>query len=161
MASIDRSKLTSGISWPLDVKLITRVGDSVTDSRPGSGRPHRGIDIFASAGTPILSASMGEVKRVVDGRFTSEEHRKRAGLYIDVEGPGGIIFRYLHLGSAYVSVGQPVVRGTLIGDIGASYTSGAKVPHLHFEMRIGFDRSSPDGYGKPLAPDKYLPARNT
>lgn len=159
MAAGDGPVVAEGISWPLDVSKIRRIGDSVTDHRPGSGRPHRGIDIFAAAGTPILSAGTGTVRRIVDGRFASEEHRKRAGLYIDVEGTGGIIFRYLHLGSVYVSVGEQVARGKLIGDIGPAYTSGASDPHLHFEMRVGHDRKYRDGYGTPLAPDRFLPPR--
>lgn len=150
---------SDGIAWPLDVSKIRRVGDSVTNKRPGSGRPHRGIDIFAAAGTPIVSASAGLVSRVVDGRFSGEEHRKRAGLYIDVTGSGGIIFRYLHLGSAYIAVGDKIPRGKLLGDIGPSYTSGASDPHLHFEMRVGMDRKFRDGYGMPLTPEKFLPPR--
>lgn len=153
------SRTPGGIAWPLDVSKIRRIGDSVTDKRPGSGRPHRGIDIFAEAGTPIVSAGGGKVSRVVDGRFASEEHRKRAGLYIDVLGSGGIIFRYLHLGSAYVSVGEEILRGKLIGDIAPAYTSGAQDPHLHFEMRLGMDRKYRDGYGMPLTPEKILPSR--
>lgn len=149
-----------GLTWPLDVRRITRVGDTVTDKRPGSGRPHRGVDIFAAAGTAIIAASAGVVSKIVDGRFTSQSQRKRAGLYIDVSSDGGIIFRYLHLGSVYVAVGDRVNRGKLIADIAPAYTSGAEKPHLHFEMRVGLSREIPDGYGKPLDPLKLLPPRN-
>ncbi len=158
--TVEQRTGAQGLSWPLDVRSITRVGDTVTDHRPGSGRPHRGVDIFAAAGTAIVAASAGVVSKVVDGRFTSESHRKRAGLYIDVTSDGGIIFRYLHLGSVYVGVGDKVNRGKLIADIGPAYTSGAEKPHLHFEMRVGLSRQIPDGYGKPLDPLKLLPQRN-
>lgn len=158
----DQSILGGGIAWPISVRLITRVGDSVTDRRPGSGRPHRGIDIFAAAGSDVLSAGAGKVSRIVDGRFSAEEHRKRAGLYIDIVGTGGLVFRYLHLGSAYVRVGDSVSRGLRIGDVGPAYTSGASDPHLHFEIRMplgGSSKKLPDGYGQPIAPDRILPPR--
>lgn len=149
---------TEGIGWPI-LGPIHRIGDSVTASRPGSGRPHRGIDLFVPAGTEVFSAAAGVVRKIKDGRFATTEHRRRAGLYIDIEGTGGILYRYLHLGSVFVTVGNQVARGALIGDVAPPYTSGAAVPHLHFEMRLGHDPSSTDGYGKPLAPDKFLPRR--
>lgn len=149
---------TEGIGWPI-LGMIQRIGDSVTTSRPGSGRPHRGLDLFVPAGTEVVSAAAGVVRKIKDGRFATAEHRRRAGLYIDIEGAGGIIYRYLHLGSVFVSIGSQVARGTLIGDVAPPYTSGAAVPHLHFEMRLGHDPSSADGYGKPLTPDKLLPRR--
>lgn len=151
-----------GLSWPVPVRRITRVGDSVTDRRPGSGRPHRGIDIFVPAETEVLSAGAGVVSRIVDGRFSGEMHRKRAGLYIDVLGAGGLVFRYLHLGSVFVNKGDPVERGQKLADVAPAYTSGASDPHLHFEMRLPTERSTKkyaDGYGTPLAPDRFLPPR--
>lgn len=149
---------TEGIGWPLHGP-IERIGDSVTASRPGSGRPHRGIDLFVPAGTEVFSAAAGLVKKIKDGRFSTGEHTRRAGLYIDIEGAGGIVYRYMHLGSVFVAVGSRVGRGIRIGEVAPPYTSGAVVPHLHFEMRLGYDPSSTDGYGKPLAPDKLLPRR--
>ncbi len=154
----NRRVVAEGIGWPIAGR-ISRIGDSVTASRPGSGRPHRGIDLFVPAGTQVVSASAGLVKNIKDGRFSTAEHRRRAGLYMDIEGAGGIVYRYLHLGSVFVTVGSQVSRGTLIGDVAPSYTSGAAVPHLHFEMRLGYNSSSSDGYGKPLAPDQFLPRR--
>lgn len=157
--SLGRLRIASdGIGWPIHGP-IDRIGDSVTPSRPGSGRPHRGIDLFVPAGTEVFSAAAGHVKKIKDGRFATGEHTRRAGLYIDIEGAGGIIYRYLHLGSVFVAVGSQVGRGTRIGEVAPPYTSGAAVPHLHFEMRLGYDSSSTDSYGKPLAPDKFLPRR--
>lgn len=158
----DSEFVGGGLSWPVPVQKISRVGDSVTDRRPGSGRPHRGIDIFVPGETDVFSAGTGVVMRIVDGRFSGEMHRKRAGLYIDVIGTGGLVFRYLHLGSVFVSKGDSVRRGQRIADVAPAYTSGASDPHLHFEMRMPTEASKKkyaDGYGTPLAPDRFLPPR--
>lgn len=149
-----------GLGWPI-TGSITRIGDTVTASRPGSGRPHHGLDIFAPAGTHVLSAAAGKVVRVQDGRFAATAPRRRAGLYVDVLGPGGIVFRYLHLGRVFVRQGEEVGRGTLLGEVAPAYTSGASEPHLHFEMRAGYSSSSSDGYGQALAPDQVLPRRES
>ncbi len=55
--------------------------------RAGSGRPHKGVDLFAEAGSPVLSAAYGRVLRVVDGRTADpkkQEGLARAGLFVDV-----------------------------------------------------------------------------
>src|ERR1043165_7886504 len=66
-SSADQSKGPQ-VSWPIDKALIRRVAQSVLTDRNGKGRPHKGIDIFAPAGTPVLAAKGGRILRVVDGR---------------------------------------------------------------------------------------------
>lgn len=70
--------------WPIALQDTRRVGESVTARRAGSGRPHKGIDVFADAGTKVLSADYGHVARVVDGRAGDRESLLRAGLFVDV-----------------------------------------------------------------------------
>ena len=126
------------VQWPIAQRQITRVGESVLADRNGRGRPHKGIDLFADAGTEVVAASAGEVLRVVDGRQSAHEARRRAGLFIDVRGRNALVFRYLHLGESRVQVGAVVRPGMVLGTVAPAHTSGlASAPHVHFEVRQG------------------------
>lgn len=140
------------LAWPIARTEIKRVGDQLMDSRPKTGEPHKGVDLFAKPGTPVTAARSGRVKRVVDGRGSDREAARRAGLWVDVA-VGKQIDRYLHLGEAKVLPGQKIKRGDLIGAIAEAETSGTgKGPHLHFEVRAGDYTSERQDYGAPINP---------
>lgn len=146
------------VRWPIAPAQLHRVGQSVLADRNGQGRPHKGIDLFADAGTPVLAAQQGQVIRVVDGRSGKRAAQQRAGLFIDVLGRDTLVYRYLHLGEARVRPGQTVSQGVVLGTVAAAHTSGLReAPHLHFEIRQGdVDRSRED-YGTPVDPLRLLP----
>ena len=159
----DMAKKTNilGPVWPIPANRLRKVGDSVMARRAGSGRPHKGVDLFAEAGSPVLSAVLGKVLRVIDGRNDARDSLARAGLFIDVRGLDGRVYRYLHLGSAAVREGEPVRAGHVLGTVSPSGQSGVEhsEPHVHFEIRAGdWDRRAGD-YGEPVDPLKVLPPR--
>ncbi len=90
-------------------------------------RFHRGVDIAARSGTPILAAGSGTVTRV--GSFAGY------GLLVEVDHGGGVRTRYGHANSLLVRAGQRVSRGQLIARVGN--TGLATGPHLHFEVWVG------------------------
>ncbi len=144
--------------WPIARAQVQRAGQSVLADRNGKGRPHKGIDIFAAAGTAVLSACEGEVLRVVDGRQGHTTSQQRAGLFVDIRGSAGWIYRYLHLGSARVQAGKKVACGDALGTVAPAYTSGlSEAPHLHFEIRQGDFDSRKKDYGRPVDPLRWLP----
>ena len=153
-----------GPVWPIPLSRLRKVGESVLAHRAGSGRPHKGVDLFADADTPVLSAVYGRVLRVVDGRTADrlkDESLWRAGLFVDVRGIDRRIYRYLHLGSHAVTAGQPIRAGDPIGTVSPSGQSGVEhsEPHVHFEIRAGdFDREQ-RVYGEPIDPLAVLPPR--
>jgi murein DD-endopeptidase MepM/ murein hydrolase activator NlpD len=106
---------------------------------PISGRSsfHTGIDIIASPGTPIVAAAGGVVGSV--------EFHPEYGNMIDIDHDTGITTRYAHLLKSQVKVGDVVMKGQVIAQVGA--TGRVTGPHLHFEVR---DR------GVPLNPNKFL-----
>jgi murein DD-endopeptidase MepM/ murein hydrolase activator NlpD len=144
--------------WPLALDQIRRVGESVLADRDGHGRPHKGLDIFAEAGTDVLAAREGRVLRVVDGRQSMHIAQRRAGLFVDVQGADALVYRYLHIGAVHVTAGASVRQGAVLGTVAPPFTSGlAETPHLHFEIRQGdFDRARGD-YGAPVDPRRLLP----
>lgn len=147
-----------GAVWPIARAQIERVGESVLADRNGQGRPHKGVDIFAAAGTEVLAAQGGRVLRVVDGRQSQSASQRRAGLFVDVRGNDALVYRYLHMGGTQVEAGAAIPQGTALGTVAPPFTSGlAETPHLHFEIRQGdFDRSRQD-YGTPVDPLRLLP----
>lgn len=151
-------RLVSKVSWPMDRVQIRRVGQSVLTDRNGKGRPHKGIDLFAPAGTRVLAAQGGRILRVVDGRSGETASQRRAGLFIDVLGVDALVYRYLHLHDAQVQPGQTVGVGAVLGAVAAAHTSGlAEAPHLHFEIRLGDAGHGKKDYGASIDPLRLLP----
>ncbi|MDT8341881.1 MAG: M23 family metallopeptidase [Longimicrobiales bacterium] len=86
--------------------------------------PHRGVDISADKGTPILSAARGRVVRA--GWATG------LGQMVEIDHGYGYVTRYGHASKLHVRVGQSVERGQLIAQVGS--TGIATGPHLHYEV---------------------------
>lgn len=145
-------------NWPIERVQIQRVGQSVLTDRNGKGRPHKGIDLFAPAGTTVFAAQRGSVLRVVDGRHAASASQRRAGLFVDVLGRDALVYRYLHLGEARVKSGQTVSQGSVLGTVAAAHTSGlADAPHLHFEVRLADVDHDRKDYGTSIDPLRLLP----
>jgi len=92
----------------------------------GSSGVHKGIDIFGSKGTPLLSATDGVV--IFSGDIS------KGGKVIAVLGPKWRIHYYAHLDSATVSAGKWVSRGETVGTLGDSGNAAGKPPHLHYSI---------------------------
>lgn len=98
---------------------------------------HEGIDFMAKEGTPTVAAAGGVV-------IYSEFH-PQYGNMIDIDHGNGLVTRYAHLSKRLVKVGDVVLRGAGIGEVGRTgRTTGT---HLHFETR---DR------GQPRNPAQFL-----
>ncbi|MBX7057221.1 MAG: M23 family metallopeptidase [Leptospirales bacterium] len=87
---------------------------------------HRGVDLRARRGAPVLCAAAGIVSRI---EFRSDGY----GNNVRVLHNSGYETIYAHLQSIYVHRGQELDPGQLIGLAGAS--GAATGPHLHYELR--------------------------
>jgi murein DD-endopeptidase MepM/ murein hydrolase activator NlpD len=149
-------------TWPIAAEDLVRIGQSILGDRDGTGRPHKGIDLFAAAGTPVRAAIAGRVLRVVDGRRSGGSSRRQAGLFVDVLGADDKVYRYLHLGTAQVAAGQAVASAEGIGTVAAAGTSGlGAVPHLHFEIADSDYDAQRGDYGPRRDPLRHLPPLRT
>ncbi len=107
-------------------------------------RPHKGIDLAASRGVPVLASTDGIVI------YTGKDFNG-FGKMIMIETIGedaGYATLYAHLDKIVVYDGQKVNQGDTIGALGNTGRSSG--PHLHFEIR----RSD----GIPIDPLTLLPA---
>lgn len=102
---------------------------------------HKGIDIVAMVGTPIVASADGEVI------FSGRQRGYGSTVVID---HGDYMTLYAHASKLIARAGDKVRRGDYIAKVGR--TGNARGAHLHFELR---DRDN-----KPLDPSLYFSQTN-
>ncbi len=90
-------------------------------------RPHTGVDISATRGTPVYATADGVVVEAGAGEAGSGY-----GIACVINHGYGYETLYGHLDQVVVSKGAKVKRGQIIGKVGNSGLSVA--PHLHYEV---------------------------
>ncbi len=90
----------------------------------GFTRMHKGIDIGAPIGTPVMAAASGTVR--------SAGWSGGYGRFIRLDHSGTLATGYGHLSRLAVRAGQAVSAGQVIGYVGSSGMSTG--PHLHWEV---------------------------
>ena len=91
------------------------------------GRMHKGIDIAAPTGTPIMASASGEV---ISAGWSSGGY----GNLLRIRHPDGSISLYAHNSRILVRRGQKVNQGQKIAEMGSTgYSTG---PHLHYEIHL-------------------------
>lgn len=97
--------------------------------RDAGRRSHRGVDIFAPRGTPVLASAEAWVTRVreteVGGRV----------IWLRNKGNGDALY-YAHLEQQDVEEGQAVSPGDPIGLVGNTGNARTTPPHLHFGVYV-------------------------
>ncbi|MEO5984391.1 MAG: M23 family metallopeptidase [Ferruginibacter sp.] len=103
----------------------SNVGSVWGDERDGGRRKHEGIDIFAAKGTAVVAISDGVIKFAgnddIGGRTVTLQPD-------DYEWEA----YYAHLDVQYVSTGERVKKGQLLGTVGNSGNAQTTPAHLHF-----------------------------
>ena len=119
---------------------------------PYAAGQHRGIDIAAATGTPVVAAA--------GGRGPLRRHGRLVGLTVSIRTADGLFdTSYLHLSSTAVRKGERVVGGRArSGRWGRPACGPRQRPHLHFGVR---DAGTDHGYHDPLAflPPPPVPAQ--
>ena len=104
----------------------------------GTDRLHKGQDIFAPQGTPVLSATEGYVANIGENSL--------GGQTVSVVGAGGRVYYYAHLDSyaPQIAEGDWVTTQTVLGFVGTTGNAAGTPPHLHFGVY------APSGAVNPL-----------
>lgn len=106
---------------------------------PFTGRRelHKGLDIAAPKGSPIIAPA--------DGVVTYSARKGLMGNMISIKHGYGLLTRYGHISKLLKKKGERVERGEVIALVGS--TGRSTGPHLHYEVRLN---------GVPVNPEKYI-----
>jgi murein DD-endopeptidase MepM/ murein hydrolase activator NlpD len=136
----------AGFVQPREAKVTGQFGEKrVFNGKKQS--QHYGTDLAGAVGEPVRAANDGVVVLARDC-FAS-------GKSIAVAHGGGLFSVYFHLSDIGVRPGDPVVRGQVIGKVGA--TGRVTGPHLHFGIKVVDIYVDPDSvyrlaFAAPTAP---------
>ena len=111
------------------------------DPITGKSTFHTGVDLHATVGTPVMAAAGGVV--------AASTYMAEYGNVVDIDHDNGLTSRYAHLSKSLVKVGDVVMKGQVVAQVGM--TGRTTGPHLHFEVREK---------GIPLNPNKFLAMGN-
>ena len=119
------------LCWPLPGHTYISCHFGEVDAFGNAG--HRGTDIPAPEGTPILAAHSGTV--LVSGWNDSY------GNQVLLDNGAGLSTRYAHMSQTAVTAGEAVTAGQVIGYVGSTGDSTGN--HLHFEVMQNGVRMNP------------------
>ncbi len=132
-----KKKLVPSVS-PVDTGWFSSNFGWRIDPFTGQNAFHEGVDFMSETGSPVVTAAGGVVV------YSSDNHPEY-GSMIEVDHGNGLLTRYAHLSKRLVKVGDVVLRGGKIGEVGN--TGRSTGPHLHFEVRFK---------GAPQNPVRFL-----
>lgn len=111
-------------------------GDVAHQSRGG----HKGIDVFARAGEPVVAPVTGTIINV------TTQDSGAGGRTVTIQ-KDDINYYHAHLDRVFVKAGQTIKAGQLIGTVGDTGSARGTHPHVHFSMYYadrGYDKGSID-----------------
>ncbi len=140
--TVDDIVVSSGpvsLRWPLNItgKITSRFVDRIN---PVTGRheSHRGLDIAAAKGTPIVAAASGTVLVAT--------YSPVMGNYVIVSHSANFYTIYMHSSALKVSSGDTVTQGQTIALVGTTGQSTGN--HLHFGVCLNGSYVNPENYVK-------------
>ena len=122
------TRSTSGLVCPVDGP--SSFSDTWGAPRSG-GRTHKGVDMSAPRGTPLVAIETGRIYRLSNSTL--------GGISVYLLGNSGDMYYYAHLDAWAdgLAGGQKVTAGDLVGSVGTTGNSPSWLPHLHFGWQPG------------------------
>ncbi len=122
---LSRMPPPDAVAMPVAGVRARQVADTFGAPR-GRDRTHQGVDIFATRGTDVVSATRGVVSSVREGGL--------GGRQVWVLGPAGQRHYYAHLDdwAEGLAAGDVVEEGHVLGSVGDTGNARGTPPHLHY-----------------------------
>ena len=113
--------------WPVKGKIESLFGEKrILDGKLRENYYHRGLDLGAKTGTPIVAVN--------DGKVVLNRHFLEEGNIVAVDHGRGVMSAYLHCSAILVREGETVKKGQVIARVGSTGVSNS--PHLHFGLYV-------------------------
>lgn len=125
---LQRERLSKRVlpsQMPVDTKWFSSGYGYRIDPFSGQRAFHSGVDFSAQRGTPIKAAAGGVV-------VYSARHAEYGNM-VEIDHGNDLVSRYAHASKRLVKLGQVVLQGQIIAEVGS--TGRSTGPHLHFEIR--------------------------
>lgn len=128
-----------GYIYPVDPTAWTLGDDFAAHVARGSQEP--GIDWWTSIGVAVWAPGAGQIVDV------QSSYAGATGAYVTLVTDEGDWFRFLHLNSTSVTVGQTVAQGEVIARTGGSGfgSPSGYGPHIHVSFKVGYTGTFPGG----------------
>ncbi len=161
--SLDVGSATPTSNWILPVAGMRSAPGDVSQGgnwQPGSfgyqkpaskgGHVHSGTDIYAEAGTSIVTP--------VAGTVTSVGYGSKSGYHIRIRGTDGIDYYFAHMQApSQWEQGTKIQAGIHIGAVGNSGNASGTTAHLHFGMKKNGQAISPNDFLRTGTQQKHTP----
>ncbi len=131
------NSFSGDFTWPVpsSTRITSKFGNR-DQPTAGASSNHKGIDIGASTGTPIVAAASGTV--------VTATYSVSAGNYIMISHGDSTYTVYMHCSDLYVASGDQVSKGQQIAAIGNTGISTGS--HLHFGISMSGNYVNPLDY---------------
>ncbi|HEV7763303.1 MAG TPA: peptidoglycan DD-metalloendopeptidase family protein [Acidimicrobiales bacterium] len=139
-----------GNTFPVPAPYEVSFSDSWHACRDGCSRQHKGNDLMAAEGTPVVAVESGIIAKV-DGTDDGN-----GGLSVWLLGDSGVAYYYAHHSANLVVVDQRVARGQQIARVGHTGNARTTPSHIHFQINRCGELSS----AEPCTVDPYRPLRS-
>jgi murein DD-endopeptidase MepM/ murein hydrolase activator NlpD len=125
------------LHMPVVGVIARQLNDSWGDPRDGGDRHHKGIDIFARRGTPVVAVTDGIISYIGD--------QPKGGHCLWLTTESGTSFYYAHLDrwAPGIYEGMEVESGDLLGFVGNTGNALTTPPHLHFGINQSDEMVNP------------------
>ncbi len=128
----EQQEVDTGFIAPVDGRLSSLFGlKRFFNKQPRN--PHSGLDIAATAGTPIMAPAKAKV--IETGNYYYN------GNTVFLDHGQGLITGYFHMTDINVKPGQAVNQGDVIGTVGS--TGRVTGPHLHWNVYLNRTKVDP------------------
>jgi len=131
--------------FPIPLPYDVTYSDSWHACRDGCARQHKGNDLMADEGVPVVAVESGVIVRA------NHTDRGLGGITLWLKGDSGVAYYYAHNVQNLVAVGQRVGRGEMIARVGRTGNARTTPPHVHFQINLCGETSSDE----PCTADPY------